>query len=106
MKKTLFVVALVIANAAFAQQTAGDMSGKAAQKLSKNEVQQLLSGAQTSGQNPSGLRYTMDYKGDGTLSGYLYGKNTRGNDKAFGMSGNWTVNDDGQLCREYTVMYG
>jgi hypothetical protein len=107
MNKLLFVMAFAFTSIVFGQQPAGDMSSKAARKLSQDEVRELLSGASTSGRNSSGNQYTMEYKSDGSLSGTVYTQGagsmaSRG--QSSGMAGNWRITNEGRVCREYKII--
>jgi hypothetical protein len=108
MNRKLLIAALVFANAAFAQQAGEDLSGTSARKLTKDETQQLLSGANTSSVFSNGNQYTMEFKTDGSISGYQYSRGGKGGMASRGetwtITGSWTVSDDGQVCREYKVI--
>ncbi len=108
MVRRLFVVALVFANSAFAQQPAEDLSGKGARKLPSEELQQLLSGANTSSVFSNGNQYTMEYKADGSLAGYQYSRGGTGGmasrGETWGITGSWKVTDEGRVCREYKAI--
>jgi hypothetical protein len=108
MNRKLFIAALVFANTAFAQQPAEDLSGKGARKLSREEIQQFLPGANTSSVFSNGNQYTMEYKSDGSLAGYQYSRGgtggMAGRGETWGMTGSWKLTDEGRVCREFKVI--
>jgi hypothetical protein len=85
--------------AAMAQSTLGDLLDGGAKKLSKDAVKSTFGGAHVSGKSVTGADTEYDYKADGYLSGNL--KATDG--WTTGSVGNWTVDESGRLCAEWTL---
>jgi hypothetical protein len=84
---------------AFAQNSLGDLVDGGAKKLSKDAVKSALGGAHVSGKAVSGADTEYDYKPDGYFSG-----NLKTSDGWFtGVVGNWTVDESGKWCSEWTL---
>jgi hypothetical protein len=93
------LILLVLTSVALAQNSLGDLVGGGAKKLSKDAVKSALSGAHVSGKAVSGADTEYDYKADGYFSGNL--KDATG--WSSGAVGNWTVDESGKLCSEWTL---
>ncbi len=93
----LFALSLVV----LAQQpiiTVGDLLGAGGRKLTRDEIHKVVTDATVSGvvpANPS-RQSEMNYKKDGSASGRSSGGEGVGS--TYGLSGTWTVNDQGQFC--------
>jgi hypothetical protein len=88
-----------LTSVALAQNSLGDLVDGGAKKLSKDAVKSTLGGAHVSGKAVSGADTEYDYKADGYFSGNL--KDARG--WSSGAVGNWTVDESGKLCSEWTL---
>ena len=84
---------------ALAQNSLGDLVDGGAKKLSKDAVKSTLGGAHVSGKAVSGADTEYDYKADGYFSGNL--KDAGG--WSSGAVGNWTVDESGKFCSEWTL---
>jgi hypothetical protein len=93
--------------AAIAQQPikVGDLFDKGGKKLTKEDLATLVPGATIKGTAPSSPTWNAEqiYKNDGFLTGTAYRKIGAG---TTGISGKWSVSDQGQLCTDITNGYG
>ena len=101
MRHALAVLTFVLVSPAFAQPTVGDITGKGAQKMSKEDVQKLISGATVSFSTPAGISYQLVHEAGGAINGG--GAAPRGQ---FTAGGNWSVNDAGKLCERVSTPGG
>jgi hypothetical protein len=81
---------------AVAQSTLGELLDAGGKKLSKEEVQKILSGAYVVGPSTSGATTEYDYKVNGSYSGNL--RNADG--WQTGVVGAWSVDGSGKVCAE------
>lgn len=96
----LFFVTLPLVVQSQQTLTVAELLGKGGKKLTKEEVQNLVSGATISGtsMNNPAWRSEYTYKSDGTMTGSA--TRTIGRARVEKMDGRWSVRDDGQLCTE------
>ena len=102
MMNRYLVVSLILSgltSVALAQNSLGDLVDGGAKKLSKDAVKSTLGGAHVSGKAVSGADTEYDYKADGYFSGNL--KDAGG--WSSGAVGNWTVDESGKFCSEWTL---
>lgn len=86
-------------SSAVAQNTLGELLDAGGKKLSKKEVQEVLTGAHAVGPSTSGASTDYAYKADGHFSGNL--KNSEG--WMTGVVGTWSVDESGKLCAKWTL---
>lgn len=94
------------ASMAVAQEPAnlGELLDKGAKRLDAAELKALLTGATVSGMTlrpGSRIGFEVTYASDGKSSGRLWGLHV---DAAPGMSGTWTIDEQGQLCTNTVTM--
>ena len=80
-------------------QQLSDITAKGGTKLTKKEVQSLVSGATLSGTTFRGRELTIRLEPDGSVNGTFYPPSGR----SAMMSGTWRVNDAGQLCKQISA---
>jgi hypothetical protein len=101
------VVAAFLPIVAIAQQPVkvGDLLDKGGKKLTKEDLATLVPGAMFKGTAPSSPTWNAEqiYKNDGSLSGTAYRKIGAG---TTGLSGKWSLSDQGQLCTDVTNGFG
>jgi hypothetical protein len=84
------VIVLVFAASAGARdETLGEILGKGAKKMSGAESKAVLTRGRVSGPNESGQWVDASYNPDGTIDGIVAG---------ISFSGEWNVDDEGQMC--------
>jgi len=93
---TAIIAAAVVADAAFAQATLGELKDAGAVKLSKAEIDSLLTGSNSTGPTAAGGSVSIDFKADGTYTGTF----TTPAGKGGGSFGKWKVDDSGRYCTE------
>jgi hypothetical protein len=84
-----------------AQSTIKEVLDGGGKALTKAELMALLPGTNFSGPTPSGTQLQRSMKADGTYSGNVgttYGKNAP-------QTGEWKVEDNGQLCISGTTQF-
>lgn len=96
MNKWLAVALLALAGPAFAQMTPAELAEKG-KKLSKDEVQALMSGAGFSYTTPAGFPVNLIHDKTGGITG-----NVVASQGSFMLTGTWTVNDAGKYCNKWT----
>ena len=84
----------------------GDLLDKGAKKLNREEVVALLNGATMSGiqRDSPEFRFTLKFREDGSVSGSAL--RWANNSGYVSVLGTWTVNEQGQSCRDLRNSYG
>lgn len=95
--KILWAVSLsAVFTYAQAQTTLGELLDAGATKITKDQMVAALGGAKITGATSSGKAdMNIDFKADGTFSGYV---TSRGAGGTSGSVGKWTVDANGKTC--------
>jgi hypothetical protein len=105
MKFRGFVVGLSLAGfasgTALAQNTVGELLAAGGKRLSKDEVLATLRGATVSGQTATGGETELEWKENGSISGYM----TNATGRRGSIVGSWMVNDTGNVCRDIELRF-
>lgn len=86
---------------ALAQSTLGELLAAGGKQLSKEEVLGTLRGASVSGPTAAGGEVQIDWKENGSVSGYM--TNATGSRGA--IFGTWMVDDAGKVCRDIEIRF-
>ena len=100
----LIVVGLVfggLSGTALAQNTIGELLAAGGKQLSKDEVLAKLRGASVSGLPATGGETQIDWKEDGSVSGFIINAAARRGS----IFGTWRVDDAGKVCRDITMRF-
>jgi hypothetical protein len=86
---------------ALAQDTIGELLAAGGKQLSKDEVIATLRGASVNGLTAAGGETQIDWKENGSVSGYIVNAvGRRGS-----IFGTWMVDDTGKVCRDITIRF-
>jgi len=96
MRNWIVVPLLLLAGSALAQVTPAELAEKG-KKLSKEEVQAVMTGAGFSYKTPSGFDITLTHDKSGSVGGAIM---TRGGSQT--VTGSWNVEDSGKYCNKWT----
>lgn len=95
------VFAALSCGTALAQSTLGELLAAGGKQLGRDEVLATLRGATVSGTTPAGGEIQIDWKENGSVSGYM--TNAPGSRGA--IFGTWTVDDTGKVCRDIEIRF-
>ncbi|HTR56987.1 MAG TPA: hypothetical protein VMM27_02320 [Casimicrobiaceae bacterium] len=95
------ILALLMVEAALAQDTIGDLLAAGGKRLTKDEALAVLRRATISGPTAAGGQSLAELKENGTTSGYLTNA-TRARGAIFGT---WSVDDAGNFCRDIELRF-
>lgn len=95
------VFAALSCGTALAQSTLGELLAAGGKQLSKDEVLATLRGATVSGTTPAGGEIQIDWKENGSVSGYM--TNATGSRGA--IFGAWMADDTGKVCRDIEIRF-
>jgi hypothetical protein len=96
MRNWLVVPLFLLAGSALAQMTPAELAEKG-KKLSKEEVESVMSGAGFSYKTPGGFDVTLTHDKGGTVGGNIM---TRG--ESFMLTGSWNVEGTGKYCNKWS----
>src|ERR1700730_271354 len=100
----LTIVGLIfggLSGTALAQNTIGELLAAGGKQLSKDEVLATLRGASVNGLTATGGETQLDWKQDGSISGYIINATGRRGS----IFGSWMVDDTGKVCRDITMRF-
>jgi hypothetical protein len=100
-----YALALIVAGLAngtvLAQNTIGELLAAGGKKLTKDEVLATLRGASVSGPLASGGETQIDWKENGSISGYM----TNAAGRRGSIVGSWMVDESGRVCRDIELRF-
>jgi hypothetical protein len=95
------ILGSLVSSPALAQNTIGDLLAGGGKQLTKDEVLAALRGTSVSGPTQTGVETLIEWKENGSVSGYLTGPTgTRGS-----IFGTWRVDDAGNVCRDIELRF-